>query len=748
MSDQTLNTARPLNIERLVPLVFTLTIFISACLLFFVQPLFTKLVLPTLGGSPAVWTTAMLFFQTALLAGYLYAHFVNRYVPVRIQPWLHLGFWGSALLFLPLALPQDWTFDADKSVATQTLVLYAVGVGMPFAFLSANAPLIQAWYGRTGAVSSDDPYFLYSASNLGSMVALLCFPLIAEPLLGAAQISVMWTYGFIILGVAFIVVATLLALTFSNAGAKPQAQAAKPAAQAPPITPQQVGKWLLLAFIPSSLMLSTTTKITTDLGSLPLLWILPLALFLLSFVATFKDRPWIKDSLSENLHVLAAVIALGIFITSQIGQLNLWVKFSLLPCFTLVAIYCHRQLYLTRPDAKHLTAFYLIMSVGGALGGVFNSLVAPVLFDKTYEGPIVLLLALLVAIALRAEGERRATLPAVMVQIALLVGFVAALTFLETQHAVGFVCFMIFVAYKSAQRRTAVPATLVAALCAALLLKSGDGALFVDRSFFGSHHVNVVKTGQQDGEFLRVYKNGSTVHGAQLVGAIDAQGRPLPVTYYYDASPMAQSVTSGIGGDDARIGIVGLGTGSLVCYAQPGQTWDLYEIDPMVDQVARDPALFTFMSSCAGDAPTHIGDARVVLQQQTDKAFDVLLIDAYSSDAVPVHLTTLEAMQLYLNRMSETGVLVYHISNRYYDIELPLARSAKELGLRIWKNDHTLAEGAITGANGSNVVILARSEADAAPVLARDANWTEITSDGGRVWTDDYANPLGILRGF
>lgn len=745
MSDQSTLAPPRITLERMVPLIFTATIFVSACLLFFVQPLFTKLVLPTLGGSPAVWTTAMLFFQTALLGGYLYAHCVSRYVPARAQPWLHLTFWGGALLFLPLALPADWSFDPVKPVAMQTLALYAVGVGLPFAFLAANAPLIQAWYRRTGAVSADDPYFLYSASNLGSMVALLSFPLLAEPLLGATQISMMWTYGFVILGLGFVALGTLLMLSLQT-NATPEQTRPAPRATAAPITKQQIATWLLLAFIPSSLMLSTTTKITTDLGSLPLLWILPLALFLLSFVATFTDRPWVKDALSEKLHVLAAIIGLGIFVASQSGQLDLWIKFSLLPCFTLVAIYCHRQLYLARPNAVHLTVFYLIMSVGGALGGVFNSLVAPVLFDKVYEGPIVLLLAVLVVLLLRRDGVFAPAAKAAAIIGALAVGFVAAFTFLEAQQTVGFVCFMLFVAYRLAPKRVALPGMLAATLCTGVLLTAEDNALFVDRSFFGSHHVE--QTADANGNMLRVYKNGSTVHGAELLSTRGPDNRPLPITYYYDKSPMAQTVTSGVGGDSARIGIVGLGTGSLMCYAQPGQTWDLYEIDPMVDQVARDPALFSYMSACGGTTPTHIGDARIVLQDQTDKQFDVLLIDAYSSDAVPVHLTTLEAMQLYTDRLSEDGVLVYHISNRYYDIERPLARSAQALGLRIWKNDHKLAPGAIAGASGSNVVVLARNQAAAQPVLDRDPAWYEITSDGGRVWTDDYANPLGILRGF
>ncbi|WP_316302585.1 fused MFS/spermidine synthase [Aliisedimentitalea sp. MJ-SS2] len=394
----------------------------------------------------------------------------------------------------------------------------------------------------------------------------------------------------------------------------------------------------------------------------------------------------------------------------------------------------------------HLTTFYLVMSVGGALGGVFNSLVAPVAFDKAYEGPIVLLLALLVGMYLRPKGTRHDPLRAIVPQIVLVIGFIVAFLTLGIQYAVGFVCFMIFVAYKFAPNRIAVTSTLIAASCAGLLLATEEGSRFQDRSFFGTHRV--LDTRQDDGSVVRVYKNGSTVHGAQLVAPQVGSDRPQPLTYYYSKSPMAQAVTSGIGGNTARVGIVGLGTGALVCYAQPDQKWDLYEIDPMVDRVARDSSLFTFISSCAPDAPTHIGDARIVLQQQTDKEFDVLVIDAYSSDAVPVHLTTLEAMQLYKDRLSRNGVLVYHISNRYYDIERPLARSARALGLRIWKNDHTLASGAIQGATGSNVVILARSETDAAAILARDANWYEIQDDGGRLWTDDYANPLGILRGF
>ena len=716
--------------------LFTVTIFLSASLLFFVQPLFAKLVLPVIGGAPAVWTTAMLFFQTVLICGYLYAHLLVRYVPIRGQLGVHLAFWAVGLLFLPLAIPEGWVFDPNGPITLQTLGLFALGVGVPFAVLSANAPLIQAWYRSSGAPSGNDPYFLYGASNLGSMVSLLAFPLVAEPIFGATAIGQGWAIGFIAFGMCLMVI--VWALFSKKTDAPTTNTKAKPTRT--PITADQVAIWLLLAFVPSSLMLAVTSKISTDMGTIPMVWVLPLALFLATFVLTFRTRAILPDPWLKALSGLSVVFLIYVFTTSALTTGNLAMVAALIFAFFAIALYAHRQLYLARPDAGSLTTFYLVMSVGGALGGLFNSIIAPTVFDTMREGSATVVMAAIIPLFLN-----RPTLSAIAAARIKGLGALAALLFLALAILASNPSLLIGVAGAALGLSVLLARPIVTFAVAMIAVTvSGtflqySGAHFVDRSFFGAHMVR-----DDHARGLRLYMNGTTVHGIQRLADYGVE-TPVPLSYYHPELPMAQVLKSDLAQDASDIGIIGLGIGSLACYRQPGQTYHYYEIDSMVDQIARDPALFTYMSACAGDQPTYLGDARVVLEGQTDLKMSVVVIDAYSSDSVPVHLTTTEAMQLYLDRTTEDGAVLYHISNRFYDIEVPLARSAAALGLNIWMHEEPLTERQYAeGASASAVVMLARPGTDVQSVLS-GGTWRAIKSDGGRLWTDDYANPLSIL---
>ena len=721
-------SARP--VRSLAPALFTATIFLSATLLFFVQPLFAKLILPRIGGAPAVWTTAMLFFQTVLIAGYLYAHLMIRLVPLRAQLWVHLAFWAAALMFLPLSVSEAWAFDPSGSMAVQTLWLLALGVGVPFAMLSANAPLLQAWYARSGGPSAEDPYFLYGASNLGSLIALLAFPLVAEPLFGGRDIGFAWAAGFVLLG---------LGLGFSGCAAV-RANIGAPQKAAPPKTKlglSQLALWAFIAFVPSSLMLAVTTEISTDLGSFPLIWVVPLAIYILSFVLTFSQRA-LPASLTRPAALLS-VIVMAVLVSNQANAMPAWVKALLFaPALLAVAVEAHRLLYARRPEAGHLTVFYITMSVGGALGGLANSIIAPWVFSGVHEGLVSVLLAGGLLLLGSPRICHRTYLRAViggLLAIAFLYGWNGLLVI--PLPPLGYLALAAgFALWLALHWREALPV-----LAGLMFFLGVDWAadtkpyLFKDRSFFGAHSV------RDDGD-LRIYANGTTVHGLQRVD--EAGARPTPLSYYHPQSPMAELITAPEGRAAGAIGIVGLGVGSLACYAEPGQDWAFYEIDPMVDQVARDPRLFTFMSDCAGDAPTHLGDARIVLDRQ-DVTYDILLLDAYSSDAIPVHLVTAEAVQLYLERLTTGGLLVFHISNRYYDISQPLARIGGALGLTMAIRSDVPGENTQAGAKASVVVAMSLDPARMAPVMA-DTRWQPLTSDGGPVWTDDYANLLGALR--
>ena len=715
-----------------LPVIFTLTIFLSASLLFFVQPLFAKIVLPVIGGAPAVWTTAMLFFQTVLIVGYLYAHVSTRVLPIRAQVLVHLALWALALFFLPPALPEAWRLDASGSIALQTLGLFALGVGAPFALLSSNAPLIQSWYAQSGGASADDPYFLYGASNLGSLVALLAFPLLAERFFGAGQIALGFSLGFVALG------AGLLAC-----GGSIFSRRTKHRDNVEPRTSLDTGTllyWAVLAFVPSSLMLAVTSKISTDIGAVPLVWVIPLSLFLLTFVVSFTGRTIFKGRWLTQAAQLSTVGALCLFVGLGGAHLNVLQTGLLILAFFLIAVWAHRTLYEARPDAANLTVFYVTMSVGGALGGLFNSILAPILFADLLEGIVTLLIALLLSfqpmlnLTLSHLARGLAIGGAIGMALAFAaLGFALPTTYLPVLMIAG-LGLLLLVARKPFNS-FAVAACLVTIL--PVWLAGPDDRILADRSFFGLHQV-------LDRDGTRYYTNGTTVHGAQRLADYDTD-RPEPSSYYHPAGPMGQVLASDVGQSARSIGIVGLGVGSLACYAQPGQDWHFYEIDAMVDRVARDPDLFTFLASCTPDAPTHLGDARVVLEDQIDQTFDILVIDAYSSGAVPVHLTTREALALYRDRLTENGVLVFHVSNQFYDIGVPLARSAEALGLPIWRQNQMRPASDDPGYRVSDVVMLARDPNGIADLLETGL-WMPLASDGGPIWTDDRANTLDILK--
>ncbi len=721
----------PRRTRSLVPVLFIATIFLSASLLFFVQPMFARIVLPTIGGSPAVWTTAMLFFQTVLIAGYLYAHLLTRHVAPRIQMFIHLGVWASALIFLPLAIPAGWSFDPTGPMAWQTLMLFAAGVGLPFFALSANAPLIQFWYGRSGGPSADDPYFLYGASNLGSLVALLGFPLVAEPLFGVSSIGFGWAIGFVALG-AFL-------LASGSMARGPATQIAQPAEKPAKLAPAQIAYWAFLAFIPSSLMLAVTSKVSLDVGAVPLVWVIPLSLYLLTFVLTFTHRQILPEGIFKALTGIVIAGLLLIF-TGLTGPLMSWLKVGfLIAGFFIVALYAHRKLYLARPEASNLTAFYLTMSVGGALGGLFNSIIAPVAFSGLYEAGVTALLAGLMLLPKGESTLRRLGRGGLIGLVAVVPTAILASQFDPEQLGIAMLCLLVCTLFVMVLTRKDLTNTygaiVVVMLAGALALP--DKAQFRDRSFFGMHAIS------EAGD-LRIYGNGTTIHGAMRL-ADDHSARPEPIYYYHRNGPLAQVLLSERGAAAKNVGIVGLGVGALACYTQPGQNWQYYEIDPMVEQIARDSRYFRYMEACAADAPVHLGDARITLAAQEPQNYDVLVIDAYSSDSVPVHLTTDEAIAAYMRHLTPNGILVFHISNRYYAIDRPLGRSAALQGLsgRVQHYKGNIVDDA--GDRASIAAIMARSEA-ALGELGKQARWAPLTNDGGPVWTDDHADLLSILK--
>ncbi|MDA7965626.1 fused MFS/spermidine synthase [Ruegeria sp.] len=713
--------------------VFCTTMFLSAGLLFFVQPLFTKLALPKIGGAPAVWTTAMLFFQVILILGYVYAHLLTKWLPLRWQLCTHITLWLAALLFLPLSASDTWGHDPSRSTTLQTLELFAIGVGLPFAVLSANAPLLQAWYTRSNGPSRDDPYFLYSASNVGSLLALLAFPLLADPLLGAKATSTIWFFGFILFG-GLLLISGLMAMH----GPGPAVTSAERHTSSHALNPKQIAIWIAVAFVPSSLMLSITTKVSTDLGSIPLIWVVPLAVYILSFVVAFAT--WKKlttDSL--RIPVLLALAVGAVLLSNLVSQHAAPITIlAYVPVLFVIALFAHRLLYERRPPADQLTVFYIALSVGGALGGLFNSIIAPAVFFQEIEAQITLILAGGLLLLLPSSLTPRNVMIGLLTSIPVLCVFGVFKGFnfwgngMSHALAATLVLAVILLLFRNSLVRAAV------LLCVVMLpsLISKQETLFQDRSFFGTHQVFSLAG-------LRVYRNGTTIHGWQKEE--DFGKRPTPLTYYHPKGPMAQVITSEFGQRSEHIGIVGLGTGALACYKQPSQTWSFFEIDAMVDQVARDPSMFTYLSECAPESETYLGDARVVLAQNPFE-FDILVLDAYSSDAIPLHLMTQEAVKLYTERLTEDGVLVFHISNNYYDLIDPLARISGSLGLHAATQFHTVKEEDKKSGALSSIVAIVSPDKSLIDGFIAEGNWTGVTSDGETPWTDDKANLISALK--
>jgi SAM-dependent methyltransferase len=715
--------------DRSLLLVFGAAICLGAGLVFLVQPMVAKMILPLLGGSPAVWNTSMLFFQAALLAGYAYAHYSIRHLGLRRQPVVHLFVLLLPLLALPVALP-NWAAELDQPPALRVLVLLAVSVGGPFFAAATAGPLLQRWFSATGHPDARDPYFLYAAGNVGSLAALVGYPLAIEPGLSLHSQAWLWSGGYALF--ALLALGCALALRRGAAGPGESAAETEPA---PPLSWRQRAWWVLLAFIPSSLMLGTTTLLTTDVAPVPLLWVLPLALYLLSFVLVFSRRTLFPLSLANHaLPPLAVALVLLFF-----GSIEppIWVTFLLLLatlfCAALVA---HGRLAAERPPVRRLTEYFLLISTGGVLGGVFNALAAPQLFDSLLEYPLTVALLLLV----RPAARRRRLLRPGWAEDALFAG------------ALFWLAGYLLPDSLTADRTLAALPLLGLALAAALLLSARPAALALvaggllgfaflntgpslhtERTFFGVYEVYA------DEYSRHVLTHGTTRHGSQ---STDPETTTEPLSYFHRGSPIGQVFhSSGAELDD--VAVVGLGTGALAAYGEPGQRFVFYEIDPAVVEIARDPELFTYLLNSPAEVEVVVGDGRLELERVPDGAYDLIVLDAFSSAAIPMHLLTREAVETYAARLSEDGIIAFHITNRHLGLEPVLAGAAAELEMAGISRYDPEADYA-AGTDASHWVLLAREARDLEP-LAGDGRWQPLREEEAVVWTDDFSDLLSVF---
>ena len=731
--------------QRFAPALFAGTLFGSALLLFAVQPMFTKMVLPRLGGSPSVWSVAMVFFQAALLIGYSYAHLLARTLSVGQAAFVHLGVLAAAALTLPIGIAHGFGVPPSDGIGLWLVGLFALSIGLPFAALSASAPLLQSWFAASGHPRARNPYVLYAASNLGSFAALLAYPLIIESMLTLRGQAWVWSVGFALLAV-FIAAAGVTAAR--GPGVAHVADA--PAAITP--TVQDRLSWIALAAIPAGLVIAATAYISTDVAAAPLLWVLPLALYLLTFVAVFREKPWFAQaSVIRVVPFLAAPLAISLLG----GDREYWmvsIALNLLALFVL-ALTCHGALYARRPAPALLTEFYLWTSFGGVLGGIFAGLLAPHLFNRTYEYPILVVAAVLALPGVFGGNARqflRRIWPALAVAIAALI-HVFIVGFPATAQAaipikIGLIA---LVAWMLLQRRDPLrfAALMIAALIVSGVWQPGQNTIETTRSFFGVHRVAEASSG---GATFHVLYHGTTIHGAERVREADgtpATGRPESVTYYYIGGPIAESIAAARAarGGLENVAVVGLGSGALACHRRDGERWTFFEIDPEVVRIARDPNMFRFLPSCAPSAPIVLGDARLTLEASTQQ-FDLIMLDAFSSDAIPSHLLTREALRGYLARLTPHGIIIAHISNRHLELASVVAAVGAAEGLvAMQRVDETVTQLAAGFRTAAHVAALARNEADLGPLVSA-AGWQRMSGGAVAAWTDDYSDIMGAMR--
>jgi hypothetical protein len=723
----------------LTTLAFSVTAFFGAGMLFLVQPMVARLLLPSYGGSATVWSTCSLFFQVVLLLGYVYTDRTTRLGPRR-QRLVHCVVLLLPLVVLPLALPSDAAPQADVSPVLWLLRTLALVVGVPFLVLATTGPLLQKRYSWLGLDRSSDPYFLFAASNLGSFVGLLAYPFLIEPFFSLHQQERLWSICFVV----FIVLTGYCLLLPGGTvdGQKERTRAAQDEtisgdadgeSEQLPLT--RILRWTAYAFLPSALMLAVTSHITTDVAAIPLLWVVPLGIYLATFVGAFARTSRRPQVLVSRIAVLLAVIA------SLSARINLqyqpvWLAIAVqMVMLAVVAFSAHSRLAADRPRPARLTTFYLVVAVGGALGGLLNGVVAPLVFDRVLEYALVIVVVPLLMLGL--EGRRRSGEEArdprrvrplqwgasLLVLSAVLVVIVPGAPTASVLLALAGCSTLIWVLTRSPR----ILCALLVASQLALLVSSDVGVIDRRRTFYGSLSVKAT-----DGQHL-LY-DGTTLHGTQFLGSRAAE----PTSYYARSGPLGDVFRSRTFHD---VAVVGLGAGTVAAYGEPGEKMTFFEINPAVVSVARDPRLFTYLTDSAADIEVVTGDGRLGLHAEPDASEDLIILDAFSSDSIPVHLLTREAARMYAARLRPGGLLAFHISNNIFDLRSVLRADADDLG---WVGVVGTGDGNGAGATPSIWVVLAPTAQDLDGLDGRPG-WTLLPSRS-TTWTDDYSSVLRVLR--
>ena len=737
------------NRSNFLIMLFASTLFSSALLMFVLQPLFGKLLLPLLGGTPAVWNSCMVFYQSILFLGYLYAHLLGTRLKSNHQIIVHLAVISLSFLALPVSLPENLIPPTEGNPTLWLFSTLALAIGLPFFVLSTTAPLIQKWFAHVGHHNSHDPYFLYAASNTGSLVSLLSYPFLIEPNWGLNAQQSDWTLGYV--GLCLLIAACGFAL-WKNYRSIDSENATISASNAPPLSWKTKFYWGALAFVPSSLLLGLTNFISTDIASVPLLWIIPLTVYLFSFVVVFsrwndKSHAWFVRLQPVFLIPFVAYA----FINPADLPYWMYLFFHVIAFFFAIMV-CHGELAAQRPHSQHLTTYYLIMSFAGMLGGMFNTFVAPFVFNGIYEYPLMIIAALLLRPSLKKLSLKETSLQLIDPILLLIIG--AGIYFSVsnlTDYFDGVVislCVLTIGVYFLRQRVVAYAGLMGVIISAAMSLHHAEShTLMQERTFFGVMAVreSVLTDEKGQPETYHELFHGTTKHGAQRLIPTESK---TPLTYYSRPSPMGQLFkTFDAQNANWNIGVVGLGAGALACYAKPSQTWTLYEIDPLVVDIAKNSAYFSYLSQCAPNAVSEIGDARLSIQNKPDGTFDLLMMDAFSSDAVPTHLLTREAIDLYFKKLKPNGILAFHITNRHLLLKKVVSIHAEQMKLAALIQEfkpQTVAPLIVA----TDWVVLAKNPETLKPLQASQiGSWQKMPLYFDMpAWTDDFTNIVSIWK--
>jgi SAM-dependent methyltransferase len=722
---------------------FSVAIFISAALLFAVEPMFTKMVLPRLGGAAAVWSVAMVFFQATLLAGYAYAHLLTRFAP-QASVLIHLTLLLIACLALPLHLAAGWGQPPSRGEAFWLLGLFAASIGLPFFALAGNGPLLQAWFVRTDHPSARDPYFLFAASNVGSFLALISYPMVVEPFLRLSEQTWLWTVGFYVL---ILLIAACGVLLLGSANLSPVAITARRKETAPPIWRDRLA-FVGLAAVPSGLLLAVTLHISTDAAAVPLFWVLPLAMYLLTFVVSFQSRPVVPHSLVVKAFPFVILALAGLMIIDPFSTIIELVVVHL-TAFFVIALLCHGELARRRPAPKYLTAFYMWISVGGMVGGIAVGLIAPQVFNWVAEYPVLIAVSVLCmpGLALPAKGDGQYLLfGGLAVAAALLTILMSSDLKLDNNVATLLIGGLLGLTIYFWRAPLAFAAIIAFVLVLGHYQYNDAINNFVVRNFFG-----VLAAAETDDGRFRILWHGGIGQGAQRIRDSAGHpliGRPEMISEFQAGAGIAQTfdaVRAKIGGP-INYAVIGLGTGTLACQARPEDTAIYYELDPDIIRIARNPKLFNFVSECRPNIPIVQGDARLTIANAPDASYDLIVVDAFIGAAIPIHLLTREAMAIYLRKLKPNGIVALHVSNLHLELGTVVAGVADANGAitRLYQGGD-VQEDANEQKWVPIVAAVARKDEDFG-ALAKSRYWPLLPPDPAkRVWTDDYSNVVGAL---